>query len=159
MELNDEVRDFLFSGQDKVATYSHRTGSKEIAQKIVSEGFKFWDSFQKTSDEVINDMVYLRYWDSLRKHYGGYVVIIAISKELVQKIQASIHPKYETQQALSDKLDETDIENSDENLFLLPRQYIKGFIDRENGNIKSNDAFDPFYEPEDIDQRIKNLMQ
>ena len=159
MELSHEIRVFLFPQNENVIMYSHRTSSLDVANKIIDEGFKYWDSFQKTTDEVINDMVYLRYWDTLRKYYGGYVIIIAISNSLIKRIQHEIHPKYEAQQALSDQLDEIDEDNSDEILFLLPRQYIKGHIDRKTGDITFNKDYDPNYEPPDLDKRIAALIE
>ena len=159
MEISHEVRVFLFPPNENVEMFSHRTSSADIANKIISEGFRFWDSFQKTTDEVINDMVYLRYWDTLRKYYGGHVVIIAFSKPLLQKIQQRIHPKYEAQQVLSDQLDDVDEDNSDESLYLLPRQYIKGHIERHTGDITFNKDYNPAYEPPDLEERIRALEE
>jgi len=156
-ELSENIRNFLFPGDEEVEMYSHRTSSKEIADKIIEEGFKYYDSFQKTTDEIINDMVYIRYWDTLRKQYGEYIVVIAINKDLLRKIQKDIHPKYEAQQVLSITLTEVEDNNSDDMRFLFPRQYIKGYIERNTGEITTNSAYNPSYTPPNIDEVIKQL--
>ncbi|HAW51968.1 MAG TPA: hypothetical protein DCX54_06510 [Flavobacteriales bacterium] len=156
-ELSEDVKQFLFPGNEDVEMYSHRTISKEIADKIISDGFKYYDSFQKTTDEIINDMVYLRYWDTLRKHYGGHIVVIAISRELLRSIQKEIHPKYEAQQVLSTPLIDFDENNGDEMRYILPKQYVKGYIDRHTGEITRNKEYNPSYTPPGMEGAIKQL--
>jgi hypothetical protein len=157
MELSEDVYNFLFPGNEEVEMYSHRTVSKEIADKIIEEGFKYYDSFQKTTDQIIDDMVYLRYWDTLRKHYGGHIVVIAMSKDLLSRVQKEIHPKYEAQQVLSKPLTEGEDFNSDEMRYLLPRQFVKGHIDRNTGEIIKNTEYDPSYTPPNLDELIQQL--
>lgn len=134
-------------------TYSHRTNSQEIAELIMKEGFKFSDSFQKTTDLIIDDLIYIRYWDSLRKHYGSYVVILSIAKEVIEKILKKISGKLEVQQLLSSRISE--LEDSDEDVaFLLPRQYVKGYLERETGKIFPNVTFDPYFIPESLSSQL-----
>ena len=159
MELSDEVKKFLFPGNENVEMFSHRTVSKEVADIIVKDGFKYYDSFQKTTDEVINDMVYLRYWDTLRKHYGAHIVVIAIDKDLLNRIQKDIQPRYEAQQVLSTLISGNLDVNSDEMKFLLPMQYVKGHIDRKTGEIIVNSEYNSAYTPPDLDKRIEELNE
>ena len=159
MELSEDVKKFLFPGNEDVEMYSHRTVSKEIADKIIDEGFKYYDSFQKTTDEIINDMVYLRYWDTLRKHYGGHIVVIAINRVLLKKIQKEIHPQYEAQQVLSTNLIESEENNNDEMRFLLPKQFVKGHIDRNTGEIVKNNEYNSAYTPPNLNEVIKQLNE
>ena len=51
MELSEEVKKFLFPGDEDVAMFSHRTVSREIADKIIENEYKYRESdkFSKTS--------------------------------------------------------------------------------------------------------------
>lgn len=159
MELSEEVKKFLFPGDEDVAMFSHRTVSREIADKIIEYGFKYYDSFQKTTDEIIDDIVYLTYWDTLRKQYGGHIVVIAINKKFLNRIQKEIQPKYEAQQVLSTSIRDDEKNNGDEMSYLLPRQFVKGHIDRKTGEIIVNIDYDPLYTPIDLQDRIKKLNE
>ena len=159
MVLSEEVKKFLFPGDEDVAMFSHRTVSREIADKIIEYGFKYYDSFQKTTDEIIDDIVYLTYWDTLRKQYGGHIVVIAINKKFLNRIQKEIQPKYEAQQVLSTSIRDDEKNNGDEMSYLLPRQFVKGHIDRKTGEIIVNIDYDPLYTPIDLQDRIKKLNE
>ncbi len=154
-ELSEELADFLI-GSSLEEMYSHRTAQREIADKILTEGFKFTESFQKTTDQIVNDIVYLRYWDSLRKHYGGYIIVIGIAKSAFEKVMNRLKSKFEIQQALSEILNGMDNEDEDMD-FLLPEQFIKGYIVRETGEIVENNNYNPNYLPEYLDQNIDLL--
>ena len=156
-ELSDEVGAFILPDSDRVEMFSHRTFSKEIADKILEEGFRFRDSFQKTTDQIVNDIVYIRYWDGLRKHYGSYIVIIAFAKSVYQHIMERLNPKFEIQQALSTISDPSSEDDLEDCVYLLPRQYVKGYINRESGEMKRNEDFNPDYLPPTLDEQIEFL--
>jgi len=157
--LTDELSTFILPENDRIEMFSHRTFSQEVADKILEEGFKFRDSFQKTTDQIINDLVYIRYWDGLRKHYGPYIVIIAFSKSVYTKITDKLNSKFEIQQALSTITDTGTDEDLEDCMYLLPKQYVKGYINRENGEMSKNDDFNPDYIPPYLDEQIDYLNQ
>jgi len=154
MELSETIRAFILPSEN-LENYSHRTSSKEIADKIISKGFRFSNSFQKTTDEIIDDIVYIRYWDMLRKHYGAYIIVISFSNKVLDHVRNKNSFNIEIQQALS-KIDVGEIEG-EEDLFTLPFEYVKGYIKRENGEITLNPNFNPDYITPDLDSNIKYL--
>ena len=157
LELSSEVEDFIISQDEEIEMYSHRTSSREIAQKIIEEGFKYTESFQKTTDQIVNDLVYLRYWDSLRKHYGNFIVVIGISKKVFVEVMEKLKSKFEVQQALSTSLIDLDSTSEDEFTFLLPREFVKGFIDRNTGDIVANPTYNPHFLPDTLEENIALL--
>lgn len=156
-QLNEQLRQFILPLTDDVYMFSHRTQTEEVANKIMHEGFIFSDSFQKTTDQIVDDIVYIRYWDSLRKYYGGFVVVIGISKKLFEIVTDMLQSKHEVQQALSKVVKQSNEEEEGDHMFVLPHQYIKGFIKRESGEIKSNPLFNPDFLPEYLNESIEFL--
>ena len=151
MKLSKSVRSFILPEENQ-ENYSHRTLTKEIADNIIKKGFRFSSSFQKTTDEIIDDIVYIKYWDTLRKHYGEYIVVISFEKEMLDQLQLKINSNFERQQALS-KIDVSQVKG-EEDIFILPSQYVKGYIKRENGEITANPNFNPNYVTPDLEKNL-----
>jgi hypothetical protein len=161
MSDENDFLNFVFEkGSDELTYYTHRTENKEVALKITKEGLRFSDSFQKTTDLLLNDPVHIRYWQNLRKEYGQYTVIIGISNGLIRIYQNLMNtmPKcnYEVQQILTDE-DPFNDEESEE-IFTVPVQFIKGFWDGEEKKGIYNLHFDPRYESPKFKRNIDNLM-
>jgi hypothetical protein len=161
MSNETDFLDFVFDqGSEKITYYTHRTVEKEIAQKILKEGLRFTDSFQKTTDLLLNDAVHIRYWQNLRKEYGSYTVIIGISTNLIRIYQNLMNtmPKnnYEVQQILTDEDPFNDEEW--EEVFTVPVQFIKGYWDGNTKKAIRNELYDPHYESAKFKRNIDNLM-
>ena len=154
MKLSNIVRTFILPTENQ-ENYSHRTLTKEIANNIIKKGFRFSNSFQKTTDEIIDDLVHLKYWDTLRKHYGEYIVVISFDREMLDQLQLKINSNFERQQALS-KIDVSQVKG-EEDIFILPSQYVKGYIKREDGEITVNPNFDPNYITPDLEKNLNYL--
>lgn len=139
---NSQFKNFLYTTPD-LFSFVHRTNSPDICKRIINEGFLFADSFHKTTDRLINDEIYLNYWNLQRKHYGEFVIRIDFSKELINALQVkfqSVLQSKDVQQFLAEDLGQNE---EDENIFLLPLFYIKGYYDI-NKNIE---VLNPFYNP------------
>ena len=86
-------------------------------------------------------MIFADFWV-----YNKYIEQISLVKKLIN-----------VEQILSEKSPELD-ENQDE-VYLLPYQYIKGYIDSETGAINRNELFEPNYEPPFAQSNIKSLLK
>ncbi len=149
MALTKEILSILTPDSEKVINYTHRTDNEETAVKIIETGFKFTESFYKTTDIVIDNPVNINYWRILRKAYGQYVVVISFTKELLEHYESILMEKLdrnivEVQQILTEKEPEKD-ENNEE-VYTLSRQFIKGFFNEETEKIVYNPHFDPGYD-------------
>ena len=127
--------------------FIHYTKDEEVVQRIIREGFRFADSFYKTAEAITNDKLDLVYKHYLRKQFGRYVIIIAISKEVYNRYLNEItntNKVLNVEQILSIRCSQLN-ENLDE-VYQLPKQYIKGYINSETGDIVRNPDFDPYYD-------------
>ncbi len=146
--FEEEVYNFLISDLASQNIFIHYTKEEEVAKRIVQEGFRFVDTFYKTAEPIVNDKLDLIYKHYLHRYFGKFVVIIGISKEIHSKyIKAIANSRkiLNVEQVISQRIQNMDDKN--EEIFLLPNQYIKGYINTETGEIISNISFNPNYEP------------
>jgi predicted metal-binding protein len=164
MALTKEILTLLIPDDENVINYTHRTDNEDVARKIIKTGFKFTESFYKTTDIVINNPVNLNYVSLLRKAYGKYVVVISFAKEVIKHYESILFMKLqsnivEVQQILTET--EPEINEDNEEVYTLTRQFIKGYFNEENENVVYNPDFNPYYESTvfitNID-RIKRTM-
>lgn len=138
----------IFTGEENIRFFIHYTKRGEIAQKILSEGFLYTESFHNSAEEVTNDKLDLAYKHSMFKLYGSYVVVIGIADDILKKFTEIIREK-NIDAYVENILTETKPcydEEEEEAKYLLPKQYIKGFFNYESGNFTSNSDYNPEYE-------------
>lgn len=157
-----EFLDFVFDeGSNEVTYYTHRTDNEKTARQIMTEGLHFADSFQKTTDLLLNDEVHIRYWKNLRKEYGPYTIVIGISTQLMSIYQNLLNrttsKNYEVQQILTEK-DPFDLEDADE-VYTVPVQFIKGYWNDLQRTIHRNERFDPCFDSPIFKRNIDNLLE
>ncbi len=149
--MSEKLEEFLFEDAENVVLYTHRTKSDLIASRIMRNGFYYCDLFQKTTDPLVDDPVHFRYWQALRKNYGDFVVVIGIDLELRLNCLNYLNNKglqdMEVEQLLSRH---TYNSKNQEDYFLLPVQYIKGYYNYVTGEIVKNPLYNPTYFPKGI---------
>ncbi len=157
--LNDDIYNFLFGNNEEVKIYLHYTREKSVANEILSEGFKFVNSFYKTAELVFNDKLYLMHRHNEHKQFGEFVMVISISKknfnkytQELSKLQAK---NIAVEQILTEVPHQTD-ENGEE-IFTSPRQFIKGYFNYLNGSIVTNPYYNPDYLSPKFDENLKKL--
>jgi len=160
MALTKEILAILTPDTEKVINYTHRTDNEIIAIKILENGFKFTESFYKTTDIVIDNPVNINYWRILRKAYGKYVVVISFAKKLLEHYESILMERLdrnivEVQQILTEKEPEQD-ENNEE-VYTLSRQYIKGYFNEETEKIVYNPHFNPDYDSPVFNSNIDRI--
>jgi len=157
--LNDDIYNFLFGNNEEVKIYLHYTREKSVANEILSEGFKFVNSFYKTAELVFNDKLYLMHRHNEHKQFGEFVIVISISKknfnkytQELSKLQAK---NIAVEQILTEVPHQTD-ENGEE-IYTSPRQFIKGYFNYLNGSIVTNPYYNPDYLSPTFDENLKKL--
>jgi len=163
MSINDQFLSFILPSEKGIENYIHRTATKENAEHIMREGFRFVESFIKTTDKVINDQVYLNFWLKARVDYGNYIMVLSIATQLfdyyqnmLREVLGNRHVKYEVHQILTDlnpyKNDDGDL------VYLLPPMFIKGFYFTDTGEISYNKLYNPFYDSQNFKENILKLI-
>jgi hypothetical protein len=113
-----------FVGEFKgYSIYLHTTDTVEKAKSICENGLRFLQ-FEKTTDSI-NNIVALIYMANIREPFGNFTVVIQISRHITD---------YE---AISKKVYDED----EEEIFIFPPQYIKGYYDRTTYGIFANPLF------------------
>lgn len=159
--LDRKFSHFLFEDYDEIKLFLHYTAKEYVAKKIIDEGFKFVNSFYKTAENIYNDELFLIHRHHEHKQYGHYVIVICISKDLynyyseaLNKIKAK---NTAVEQILTEKSPYTD-ENADE-IYILPKQYIKGYFNYIEGTIVRNPDFDYNYKSPKFEENFKQLKK
>jgi hypothetical protein len=146
--FDEDILRFIVGDINKQLIYIHYTKEESVAQRILVEGFRFIDTFYKTAEPVTNDKLDLIYKHYLHKYFGKFVILIGISKEVYNKYlkMISLSKKLiNVEQIISKKSPNLD-ENQDE-VYFLPPQFVKGYINSETGEIIDNLGFDPYFDP------------
>ncbi|MDD3569196.1 MAG: hypothetical protein PHT92_12420 [Bacteroidales bacterium] len=157
--LDGEVQNFLFSNLDNEELFVHYTRDQEVADTICREGFQFADSFYKTAEPITNDKLDLVYKHNLRKQFGSIIVVLAFSKDIYNKytqIISNVKAVVNVEQIFSTLLPELN-DNLDE-VYLLPAQFVKGYINIETGEIVPNLNFKPTFDSPDFEKNIRELQ-
>jgi hypothetical protein len=158
--FNNDIIDYIFENENNLKIFLHYTKERSVAENILKEGFKFSDSFYKTAENIYPDKISFVYKHNLRKHFGNYVIIIAISKELFDyyndKLIVISNSILYVEHLLSVKIQGS--KDEPEGFYLFPYQFIKGFINNETGEIIKNPGFNPEYKSEVFEQNLKNAI-
>lgn len=156
--LDRNAQDFLFSNFENEIIYIHYTRNQDIADSICREGFIFADSFYKTAEPVINDKLDLIYKHNLHKQFGNFVIALAFAKDVYNKytqLISSIKAVVNVEQIFSTLQPEPD-DNNDE-IYILPAQFVKGYINIETGEVVPNLNFKPNHDSPQFEENILEL--
>lgn len=143
--LNPETMDFIFSDDSNVKLFMHYTKEKVVANKILDEGFEFAYSFYKTAEMVIKDKLDLSYKHNRHKQYGKYVIVLGISKKIFDLYSKEID-KFKSTNILVEQiltLKPPYLNDNSEEIYTLPPQYVKGYLNYSTGEIIENPEYNP----------------
>lgn len=157
--LGTKISDFIFEDDKNIKLFLHYTSRKEVANKILHDGFKFVNSFYKTAEYIYKDELYLVHRHHEHKQYGHYVIVICIFKEIYEKYSdelAKLKAKNISVEQILTEIPPYIDENSDE-VFILPKQFIKGYFDYTDGTITENPVFNPTYNSPIFEENLKKI--
>jgi len=157
--LNDDIYNFLFGDNEEVKIYLHYTREKQVANEILSEGFKFVNSFYKTAELVFNDKLYLMHRHNEHKQFGEYVIVISIAKKNFNHFTQELSKLQAKNIAVEQILTEVphQIDDNGEEIYTSPRQFIKGYFNYLNGTIVTNPYYNPDYLSPKFDDNLKKV--
>jgi hypothetical protein len=157
--FEDKVLDFIIGNEAKGKTYIHYTMDEQVSLNILAEGFRFADSFHKTALSVSNDRLDLLIKHNNKKYYGDYIIVICIANEIVRVYTEELAMAGIKNFSFENILTETPPfrnENS-EIIYLLPSQYIKGYINYRSGEVITNPVFNPAFSSPNFIENIKRI--
>lgn len=158
--LDKKIRNFLFENDENIKLFLHYTASEKVANTILKEGFKFVNSFYKTAEYIYNDELYLVHRHHEHKQYGHYVIVICISKDTYNHYSDELNKHKAKNTAVEQILTETPPytdENGDE-IYIFPKQFIKGYFDYTIGAIVENPEFDLSYHSQKFEDNLKSIQ-
>ena len=134
------------------------------ARKIISEGFKFSESFYKTALAITSDRLDLLVKHNDKKYYGDYIVVICIATEIVRHYNDLLAKAGIKNLSIENILtDQGPVKNENADfVYLLPVQYVKGYLNHKTGEILNNHIFNPRYNSVQFESnilRIKNMLK
>jgi hypothetical protein len=159
--FNDKTLNFILENEKDSRIYIHYTRDENDAKNILHEGFKFIDSFYKTALPVSNDKLDLLIKHNSRKDFGDYILVLCISNEIVRYYSEELENTGEKSFFFENILTETPPvknENSDI-VYLLPAQYVKGYMNQSTGEIITNPDFNPEYSSPQFKINIERIKE
>jgi len=159
--LDRQFSHFLFEDYDHIKLFLHYTAKESVAKKIIREGFKFVNSFYKTAENIYNDELFLIHRHHEHKQYGQYVIVICISKEIFNHYSEALYNMKAKNKSVEQILTETPPftdENYDE-IYTLPKQFIKGYFNYMEGTVVKNPDFDFNYRSSQFEENLKKLKK
>lgn len=155
--LDDKILNYVFENEDKTVLFLHYTKDLDVTENILKEGFKFKNSFYKTAESIYQDKIDFVYKHSRHKQFGKYAVIISISKKIYYRYSEEINKLTNSDLLVENILTETKplIDENEDRIYTLPPQFIKGFINYEEGKIFNNPAFNYEYDSVKFKENIQ----
>lgn len=157
--LDDSTLNFIHEDEKDLKIYIHYTKEVDDVNSILKDGFKFTDSFYKTALPVSKDKLDLIIKHNSRKFFGKYLIIICISKDIVNFYSMELEKAGIKNYSFENILTETPPLRNDNSdlLYQLSSQFIKGYINIITGEIVKNPGFDAWYNSERFMKNIDFL--
>ena len=145
--LDEIVTNFILENDTKLKIFMHYTRDESDAQNILKVGFRFANSFYKTALPVTRDKLDMIIKHNSQKYYGHYLIIISISSETVNYLSSEIKKAGLKNISFENILTESaPLRNENgEPVYLLPHQFVKGYINHLTGEITKNPDYDPAF--------------
>jgi hypothetical protein len=151
--LTDEVMNFIFDQEKEMYVYLHYTKLEIVANRILETGFQFKESFHKTAINITKDPTLIMHNHLSYKYYGKYIMIICLPvkdvEALYEKLEHTEAKRVVVENLISEKVENTD----NEDIYLLPSKYVKGYINYESEEIVANQNYSPEINVDDFIKR------
>jgi hypothetical protein len=139
---------FLLENLNDSRIFIHYTKEASDAGNILTEGFRFADSFYKTALPVTSDKLDLLMKHNGRKSFGDNLMVLVISVKIFDHYSTELEKRGLKGFAVENILTEEYPSRNDngDNIFLLPNKFVKGFINHQTGEITVNPDFNPAFD-------------
>lgn len=146
--IDQKIQDFIFEEDNHTMIFLHYTLTKDIAEQIMQNGFKFAANFENTTTEMKNDLDYLKFHHYVRKSFGKYVIVICIAHKILNHYHKEIqqHPNLDMQVVEALTENPREVNDNGEEIITLHKKFIKGYFNYTTREIVRNPGYDPFYD-------------
>jgi len=157
--FSEKIRDYIFEESGDKKLFMHYTQEVSIANRIMTEGFRFTYSFYKTADVFSEDKLDLIYKHNRNKYYGKFVIIISISDKIYDYYSDGLKETQSPGVVVEQILTETPpFLNEDEDVvFTLSNKFLKGYFNYETEQIVSNPEYKPDFNTDLFEQNLKKI--
>jgi hypothetical protein len=158
--FEDKILNYILENVKDSKVYIHYTKEEADAKSIVENGFKFADSFYKTALPISDDKLDLIIKHDSRKFFGDYLIVICISNNILNRYSSELYNTGIKDYFIENILTESPpVRNENSDLvFLLPEQYLKGYVNHRTGEIVVNPDFNPDYDSSSFERNIELLL-
>lgn len=129
---------FIHSPLEDSRVFIHFTYDTSTAQQILESGFKYTDSFHKTTEEISADLIDLHYKLQLYRRYGNFLLVICIPKDL---FNFALHQARSHQKNSVIELGLSFYTPNEELDYTIPSFFVKGYVNFENNSVVENKGF------------------
>jgi hypothetical protein len=138
LQIQETLLDFIREKFTDSRVYIHFTGDKSVAEKILSEGFRYSESFAQTTSEISLSKIDIKYKIQLYREYGNFLIVICLPIILFETRKTR---GMDTQHDTLYNLGLSDFDPGEELEYKLPPQYIFAYIDLESNSIYKNEQY------------------
>jgi hypothetical protein len=158
--LHDNILDYLTENKN-CRTFVHYTKGSETAQKIIEEGFRFAISFHKTAEPISTDQIDLIYKHNLHKYFGNYIIVICISRDVYRYYENELNKINQSNMNVEQILTESVpvLDDNGDDIYTLPKQYVKGYLNYESGEIVNNPDFNSEYDTQVFKRNLQKVKK
>ncbi len=152
---------FLLENKLNSRIFIHYTKEEDVARRILKDGFLYADSFYKTALPVTNDRLDLLIKHNNRKSFGDYLMILVISEKIFDYYTTELDRSGLNGIAVENILTEADtsVNENGDTVYLLPNNYVKGYINHRTGEVTANQVFDPSFNSPVFNRNLELLRK
>ena len=118
--------------------YIHFTREKSVSELILKDGFKYSYSFEKTTEEISQSPVDIKYKFQLHREYGNFLIVICIPLPLfARKTSRGRNTRHDAfyNMGLSEYHPREEMD------YTLSPEYVYGYIDLKRNKIYKNEGY------------------
>ena len=159
--FEEKTLSYILENVSDSKIYIHYTKEEADAKSIITNGFRFADTFYKTALPVSNDKLDLIIKHNSRKYFGDYLIIICISNKVIDSYTSELDKAGINNYFIENILTETPpvINDNSDLVFLVPEQFIKGYLNHKTGEIVQNPDFNPKYNSPGFKSNIDRMKE
>ena len=138
LQIQETLFSFIRKSLSDSRVYIHFTRERSVSEKIMREGFRYSDSFDKTAAELSPSKIDIKYKYQLYRDYGSFLIVICIP---LKRFDAHKSGGMDTKHDTLYNLGLSELDPREELEYQLAPKYVLGYIDLEENRIYKNENY------------------